>query len=300
MKIGNIEVYGVIYKITNTINNKVYIGQTINGFKKRYKYKGIGIERVHNYCLAYEKSNKYYNKHLFNAIEKYGFDCWDIIEIYDIALSKEELDVKETVYITLFDSFHNGYNQTLGGDGNQGYIPNEETRDKLSKAWWNKSDEEKEEINKKNSIANSGKNNAMYGKNSWDYMTEEAKEKRKKKLRERMSGKNNPNYGKDMSGKNSPNYGKHLSEETKSKISKNHADFSGKNHPQAKAVICLTTKKIFFTVSEGAEYYGIKNSGNIVRCCQGELKSAGKLEDKTKLVWKYIKDFLKKCVYKIL
>lgn len=35
MKIGNIEVYGVIYKITNTINNKVYIGQTINGFKKK-------------------------------------------------------------------------------------------------------------------------------------------------------------------------------------------------------------------------------------------------------------------------
>ena len=37
MKIGNLEVYGVIYKITNKINRKIYIGQTIEGFKKRYK-----------------------------------------------------------------------------------------------------------------------------------------------------------------------------------------------------------------------------------------------------------------------
>lgn len=36
MKIGNLEVYGVIYKITNKVNNKVYIGQTVLGFKKRY------------------------------------------------------------------------------------------------------------------------------------------------------------------------------------------------------------------------------------------------------------------------
>lgn len=36
MKIGNLNVYGVIYKITNKINDKVYIGQTIDGFKVRY------------------------------------------------------------------------------------------------------------------------------------------------------------------------------------------------------------------------------------------------------------------------
>ena len=32
MKIGNLKIYGIIYKIQNKINNKVYIGQTISGF----------------------------------------------------------------------------------------------------------------------------------------------------------------------------------------------------------------------------------------------------------------------------
>lgn len=41
MKLGKLEVYGVIYKITNTINNKVYIGQTTQnkGFDRRYKHR---------------------------------------------------------------------------------------------------------------------------------------------------------------------------------------------------------------------------------------------------------------------
>lgn len=37
MFIGNIEVYGIIYMIKNKVNNKVYIGQSIHSFKRRYK-----------------------------------------------------------------------------------------------------------------------------------------------------------------------------------------------------------------------------------------------------------------------
>lgn len=41
MKIGNIEVYGIIYKITNTINGKCYIGQTTIGIDKKFRIKGM-------------------------------------------------------------------------------------------------------------------------------------------------------------------------------------------------------------------------------------------------------------------
>ena len=81
--------------------------------------------------------------------------------------------------------------------------------------------------------------------------------------------------------------GKVHSEETKNKISENHADFSGKNNPTAKSVICLTTKRIFYTAKEGAEYYNCCYSGVSV-CCKGRQKYCGKLSNGTKLVWRYI------------
>ena len=119
------EYYGIIYKIENMINHKVYIGQTSQerGFNDRYCRKGQGIERVYNSYLYERKHNRYYNVHLFKAIEKYGFDAFVVDEIFDVALTEYELNEKEIFYIEKFDSFRNGYNSTLGGDGTIGYKP---------------------------------------------------------------------------------------------------------------------------------------------------------------------------------
>lgn len=74
------------------------------------------------------------------SIEKYGFEAFDIIKIFDIAFSKEELNIKEKHYIKQFNSFNNGYNFTIGGDGCEGRSPwnkgkkdviSEETRNKM-------------------------------------------------------------------------------------------------------------------------------------------------------------------------
>ena len=108
-----------IYKINNKINNKIYIGQTVNIEKRWYKHK---------WDL---NNNKHTNKHLQRAWNKYGEDNFhfSIIEECDT----EELDIKEKDYIQLFDSFKNGYNRTLGGEhGNRGMIVSMETRRKLS------------------------------------------------------------------------------------------------------------------------------------------------------------------------
>lgn len=69
MKIGNIECYGVIYKITNKINKKVYIGQTVNGFNRRYIGKGENGERLLNYYKFQEENNRFVNKHLFSSLK---------------------------------------------------------------------------------------------------------------------------------------------------------------------------------------------------------------------------------------
>ena len=106
----------------------------------------------------------------------------------------------------------------------------------------------------------------------------------------------------DNSGENNPFYGKHHSEETIQKLSElaqgkycgeNNPMYGkgflleGKNNGRAISVICLTTKRIFFTIKEGAEYYKCNKVG-INNCCKRKTKSAGKLPNGTKLVWKYL------------
>lgn len=122
MDVNGTEVYGVIYKITNLANGKVYIGQTAKkrGFLDRYPNKGNGIERVYGYHKNSKNRNDGYNVHLFRAIEKYGFDSFSVDEIFDIAFDENELNEKEMFYIDYFDSFNNGYNSTLGGSGCKG------------------------------------------------------------------------------------------------------------------------------------------------------------------------------------
>lgn len=121
MKVGNLEVYGVIYKITNKVNGKVYIGQTTraNGFNGRYCCEGRGIERVRRYHEKKKEDNTSYNEYLLNSIKKYGEESFDVNEIFDFAFSQDELDVKEEVYIKLYKSTDRkyGYNFTYGGEG---------------------------------------------------------------------------------------------------------------------------------------------------------------------------------------
>ena len=98
-------------------------------------------------------------------------------------------------------------------------------------------------------------------------------------------------------GKPSARKGKHHSEESKQKIreaakgrvvsEETKQKRSGKNNYGARAVICITTKRIFFTAKSGSDFYNINNRSGITQCCKGKRKSAGKCNGQ-KLVWKYL------------
>lgn len=97
----------IIYKATNKINGKVYIGQTT----KTLEYRRKQHERD---AMCIYKPSLYFH----NALMKYGFEnfLWEII---DTAESQEELDEKEIKWISICNSTnHNkGYNLKLGGNG---------------------------------------------------------------------------------------------------------------------------------------------------------------------------------------
>lgn len=119
MKIGDLKVYGIIYKITNKADGKVYIGQTTNkrGFKGRYHHGGNNpIERVYNYWLYRETHCRYFNVRLLEAIGNNGFDMFEVNEIFDTAFSKDELDSKEQYWISLYNSSNWRYGYNIIGE----------------------------------------------------------------------------------------------------------------------------------------------------------------------------------------
>lgn len=106
-----------IYKITNLVNGKCYIGQTIRNIKVRWGR--------HKYD-ARKGSSSYLHK----AIRKYGEESF-MIEIITNAFKREFLNALEVISIAQHDTFIPlGYNLTTGGGANT--IFSCETKKKLS------------------------------------------------------------------------------------------------------------------------------------------------------------------------
>lgn len=105
----------IIYKLTNKVNGKVYIGKTERTIKERMD------EHIrHNYIVVDK------------AIRKYGIDSF-VVEVVDSASSIEELDKKEQEWIEKCDCLlPKGYNQTFGGSTSKGFHHRDESKQKMS------------------------------------------------------------------------------------------------------------------------------------------------------------------------
>lgn len=169
----------IIYKITNLVNGKVYVGQTIMSIEDRW--------RVHR-----SKSSDCPLIH--RAIQKYGKENFTVEQI-DVACDRDELDQKEIYWIHYYDCLApKGYNLQTGGSH---CLFSEETRRKMSERAKGKivSEETKRKISK----TLKGRVSPMKGRSCSD--------ETKRKISEAIRGEKHPWFGR------------HHTEETKRKIS---------------------------------------------------------------------------------
>lgn len=141
-----------IYKITNTINGKIYIGQS-KDIERRFKQH---IKSKCSYAIN-------------RALKKYGVDNFTFEVLYECPI--EEMNKWETFYITIFGSLSpKGYNLNMGGNGT---VTSEETKRKMSeqrKGTKTGKDNHmfgkivSERTKKLLSIHSSGSNNPMFGR----------------------------------------------------------------------------------------------------------------------------------------
>lgn len=225
-----------IYKHTNILTGKSYIGQTCQTTTNRWK-NGTG----------YSKDTQ---PVFYNAIKKYGWENFrhEILE-KDI-LTLEEANEKEKYWINYFhtwiyDENCNGYNATQGGDGNPGHKVSEEARLKMSLAHqgqtsWAKGKTFSEEHKKKLSEAHTGKTRQKHSEETKAKMRKAALGKKKseltcKKISKAKKGSTPWNKGKVGVQSHS------VSDETKLKIAKaNGITIACEN---------LSTKEVFYYYS---------------------------------------------------
>lgn len=222
----------IIYKITNLLTNKIYIGQDS---KNNPKYLGSG-------------------KILKRAIKKYGKENFKK-EVLEECNNQIELDNREQYWINLLNTTNQniGYNISFGGQTgwHKGLKHSEETKKLFSETRKGKLTGNKngmygkkhtEDAKKKMANPQFGDKNGMYGKKH----TEDTK----KKMSQILSGENNPFFGK-----------KH-NEDTKKKMSE--LAKKRKTNPNSKKV--SVNGLVFNSASEAARSLGLSISTISYRC----------------------------------
>ena len=134
-----------IYKITNLVNNKLYIGQSKDLYERLRKHK----ESL--------KNNYHFNKHLQRSYNKYGKDNFDF-EIIEVC-SYELLNDKETFYIDKYNTMNSnyGYNKESGGK-----VKTVSAETKRKQSLMRTGTKASEETKRKMSLSRMGENNGFY------------------------------------------------------------------------------------------------------------------------------------------
>jgi group I intron endonuclease len=257
-----------IYKITNTINNKFYIGSSVNIRARITNHRSQLNRGVHD------------NNHLQRAWDKYGEKSFKVELIKEC--NDEELLYEEQKYLdkigvgenpNCYNIAKSAFAPTLGrelsnetkrkiGNANKGKMHTEETKAILSKKHTGKT--LSKEHRHKMSISRTGRVCTKETRNKIsDALTGiKRTDETRQKLRE-------------------SHIGIEISQEQRKKMAEGNY----------KKVVCITTGEVFESLKDAAKVVGV-NYTNITNCCRGRQKHAGRDKETGELFeWKYLDEY---------
>jgi group I intron endonuclease len=255
-----------IYKITNLINGKAYIGEAKDIYSRWYEHRHVAR------CLLNGIKRSPCSIHY--AMAKYGVDNFKfetVLEIDKNKLTDTMLSTFEIFFIADYNTFEKGYNETKGGEGTKGYKLSKESKEKISKA--HKGKIVSEQVRKQIGQALRGKSPSNTAKinhkkamrspivrkkigeaNRRRLISNEQKDKISKSMKGRFVGKLSPRWG----------------------IKFNESFYRKRSSP----VICVETQEYFVSCGQAGKYTGLEGS-NIDKSARRGQKTSG-------LHWKFI------------
>lgn len=247
---------GVIYKIENAVDGKVYIGQTVRNYKRRmYEHIRKLRKGYHDNCF------------LQNAWNKYGEKAFIFSTVVESCI--EDLDDLEVKWISFYKEKGLSYNLESGGNCNKKL--HESTKEKLSEHtkrlnWLGG----KHPMARKVICVNNGQ---IYGS-----IIEASKD-----LGVSYGGLYNVLKRKNISARGADSK---LYQFAYYKDGAEYKTKATRGNRLPTKVVCVTTGKTFRSMREAA-YQTNTQQSHISLCCNGKREHAGKLSNGTKLEWKY-------------
>lgn len=229
-----------IYCITNTYNDKVYIG------KAKDIYNRIMQHRYH-----LRKRHKDENRHLIAAWHKYGEDAFVYSVIEEFDFDEQKLREREDFWIVKYNATDRNFGYNMRRDSSTGCLVSEETKELLSKV-------------------NSGEGNPNYG-NRWTDEQREAMSKLKKE--QYLNGEVSYNSDAPKKGVEVRNklWEEHpeLKEKMKSNVSKKIAEYSFEQYDKNSGELIKVWDSVYDILKEHPEW----KRHNIYAACSGEKPS---------------------------
>lgn len=224
---------GIIYGWYQPKTKKWYIGQTSDSKRRKKSFL---------YDKLYSSANEDNLSKIDNARRKYQPNTWKYHVLFSLKEDNIEklttiLNDKEKEFIIKYDSYNNGYNTSVGGNGVRGYIYDEEYKEKCR-------------------LRSIGKNNPFYGKHHSENVRKYLSLLKKGIKDETLLSKTNKKILTYQRGS-------HRTDETKLKCCV--------NQPNRKEVIGIDKNGIEYHFNSAAEAARHIHSSNqhIIHCCEG-------------------------------